>query len=70
MSGNVEEWCSDWYGNYSSEVQTNPTGPTSGNQHIIRGGSWHTEARRCRVSSRNRAGLISLSNHIGLRLAM
>ncbi|MEL6135766.1 MAG: SUMF1/EgtB/PvdO family nonheme iron enzyme, partial [Bacteroidota bacterium] len=40
MSGNVREWCWDWYGNYSSSTQTDPQGPTSGDRRVIRGGSW------------------------------
>ena len=52
MSGNVCEWCSDWYGSYSSSSQTNPTGPTSGSYRVIRGGGWNFSARVCRVSFR------------------
>ncbi|MCE5229645.1 SUMF1/EgtB/PvdO family nonheme iron enzyme [bacterium] len=40
MSGNVWEWCHDWYGDYSSNVQTNPTGPATGVRRVIRGGGW------------------------------
>lgn len=40
MSGNVEEWCLDWKGDYSSNSLTNPTGPSSGTYHVSRGGSW------------------------------
>ena len=52
MSGNVGEWCSDWYGSYGSGSQTNPQGPTSGSGRVLRGGSWNSYARSCRVSCR------------------
>ena len=52
MSGNVGEWCGDWYGRYSSSAQTNPTGPSSGSYRVLRGGSWDNNAWYCRVSNR------------------
>ena len=53
MSGNVGEWCGDWYGRYSSSAQTNPTGPSSGSGRVLRGGGWSRDAGYCRVSDRS-----------------
>jgi formylglycine-generating enzyme required for sulfatase activity len=52
MSGNVSEYCSDWYGTYTSSPQTNPAGPLSGTDPVYRGGSWRNGAFGCRVASR------------------
>lgn len=69
MSGNVCEWCSDWYGSYSSAAQTDPTGPSTGSSRVRRGGSWGHSATHCRVAYRSNYGPTSSVSDLGLRLA-
>ena len=70
MSGNVWEFCQDYYGAYTSDTQTNPTGPSSGTSRVIRGGNWQTAADWCRVAWRGRATPSNSTNWTGLRLAL
>ena len=70
MSGNVLEWCSDWYGTYSSYSQTNPTGPDSGSDRVLRGGNWCGLARYCCSSHRSYYAPGNSFDDLGLRLVL
>ena len=71
MTGNVMEWCSDWYGPYSSEAQTDPIGPETGTDRITRGGCYNFNLPRlCRVSCRRYYSPTFEAPANGLRLAL
>ena len=70
MSGNVWEWCEDWYGPYSSSSQTDPRGPSSGLYRVLRGGCWIFDSYYSRVDTRSNATIIDSDVFNGFRLAI
>ena len=70
MSGNVWEWCQDVFDDYSSEAQTNPTGPGSGSFRVYRGGGSHNYAGNCRTAFRLNRKTSSSLDDLGFRLAL
>ena len=70
MSGNIAEWCQDWYGYYEEITQTNPTGPSNGLGRVIRGGSWNSYGEHCRVLYRYYHAPSNWHSNYGFRIVM
>lgn len=70
MSGNVYEWCQDWYGMYFNAEQSNPHGPNAGIYRVARGSSWNNVKGLCRVSNRGYYSPEKRQKSIGFRLAL
>ena len=72
MSGNVREWCSDWYSEfyYKLSPESNPTGPDAGTNRVLRGGSWGSDGTRMRASYRNKEFPYNAVRDFGFRPAI
>jgi formylglycine-generating enzyme required for sulfatase activity len=70
ISGNVWEWCSDWYGVYPGGNVIDPQGEVSGSGRVLRGGAWYYDAASCRSANRNYGTTTSKDNRVGFRVVL
>jgi formylglycine-generating enzyme required for sulfatase activity len=70
MHGNVSEWCSDWYGEYSKAAVSDPFGPREGAHRVMRGGSWLYLSEHCRTANRSHSDPLLSGTYGGFRVAL
>ena len=69
MSGNVQEWCEDWFSEYTEEPKADPAGPDSGTFKIVRGGGWNSIQSTCRTTNRGWTEPFNHFRSFGFRIA-
>ena len=70
VHGIVEEWCHDWYGKYPTGSVTDPTGPASGSDRVLRGGSWYGGGHHLRSAMRDGSTPGNRYNRLGFRAGL